>query len=114
MVPPVIAGLLMATLIGIPLGLMILSFWATLLYASRVLFGIAVALLILERMDAKRRVRTLMVPLVVGTFIVVVMGSIPIIGPAITIMGSLWALGSVVLIIRAVWGATVTPETKAA
>lgn len=111
-VPPVIAALLMATLIGIPLGLMLLSFWATLLYASRVLFGIAVALLILERVDGKRRVRTLMIPLVTGAVIVVAVGSIPLVGPAITVVGSLWSLGSVALIARAVWGASVTVEEK--
>jgi len=101
-VTPIVALLLMFTVIGIPLALLMLAVWALALVTSGVFAGIAFGRWLLERADWRKG--SLVWAAVVGIILSAVVFSIPFLGGLIGLVASWWALGGLALNSRAVRG----------
>ena len=98
-VTPIVAGLLMITIIGLPLGLMIIPLYIIALYVSKVIAALVIGSLLLDRLTKSNKAKgSLIWPLILGVLIFVIVTSIPVIGWAIKLILVLWALGAVVQI----------------
>ena len=91
---PVVAILLMITIIGLPLALMIISMFFIGLYVSNVLAGFALGLFVVDRFGGKKTSSNLIWPLVIGLIIFIILSSIPFVGWLIKIILIWWALGA--------------------
>ena len=98
-VTPIAAGLLMITIIGLPLGLMIIPLYIIALYISKVIAALVIGSLLLDRLTKSNKAKgSLIWPLILGLLIFVIVTSIPIIGWVVKLILVLWALGAVVQI----------------
>lgn len=101
-VPPLAALLLFFTFIGVPLALIIGVLWGILLYSARVFTGLAIGLQILWHFDRKRRVQSILWPLCLGLFALVVLESIPVVGFLVTIVATWLGLGGMVIVVQGI------------
>ncbi len=92
---PLLAVALFFTVIGIPLGVMLLMFWAILFYSGRVFAALAIGLFII-RLDRGQRIRSLVVVLLLGTLALITLESIPFAGMTVMLIASAWGAGGVV------------------
>jgi len=97
-VTPIVALLLMFTVIGIPLALLILAVWLLALLVSGVFAGIAFGHWLLDRADWNKG--SLVWAAVVGVILSAVVFSIPFLGSLIGLVASWWALGGMALTSR--------------
>ncbi len=96
-VTPLVMILLMFTVIGIPLALMILPLYLISLYLSKVLVGLSIGLLIISNLTKdKKRQGSLVWPLVLGLVVLVIIGSLPVIGWIVRLVAMCWALGALI------------------
>lgn len=103
-ITPIIAVLLMITVIGIPLGLILVPLYFIGIYIAKVSAGFAIGLLILNKIGKDGKYKgSLIWPLVLGLAIFVVLSSIPVIGPIVKIIAVLWALGAALTIKKEIW-----------
>ena len=101
---PVAAFLLMLTVIGIPLGLMLIPLYLISLYMSIAIAGFTVGLLILNNVSQGKKYKgSLVWALVLGLVVVVIVTAIPVIGWIIKPFLMLWALGGIFTIKRELW-----------
>jgi hypothetical protein len=94
-VTPIVALLLMFTVIGIPLALLMLAIWLLALLVSGVFAGIAFGRWLLERADWRKG--SLVWAAIVGIALSAVVFSIPFLGSLIGLVASWWALGGLAL-----------------
>lgn len=94
-VTPVIAVILMITLIGFPLGLIILGVWLMMLYFANVLVAIAVGQKINQYWNKKLESgrHTLVHSMIIGVIVLYLIFSIPIIGGLACFISMLFGLG---------------------
>ncbi|MFH0887227.1 MAG: hypothetical protein V1843_03575 [bacterium] len=92
---PVIAILLFITVVGIPLGLLLLIAFGFALYFSAIFIGIILGRWIIEQLSKGRRA-TLGWSLVLGLVIYKLITFIPIVGWVIALITIIWALGAIV------------------
>ena len=90
---PVAALLLIATLIGMPIGLLILFAYITLLFASWSLAGIFVGALLSRLITKEYTVSWLWV--IVGTFVFFLLGLVPVVGWVLALFALLVMLGGI-------------------
>lgn len=98
--PPLVALLLAFTVIGIPLAIAVGALWAIVVYSARVFAGLTIGFMVFSRIDRKRRMQSLVVVLLLGTFLLAIGESMPIVGPLITILATLWGLGGIMTLLR--------------
>ncbi len=94
-VTPIVAVLLLITIIGIPLGLILLFVYIILLYISRIYIGLWVGQYVLRKLKQETKSRVLAMAL--GLIIVVIGINLPIIGGFIHFIIILLGLGAIVL-----------------
>ncbi|CAG0949342.1 MAG: hypothetical protein MPEBLZ_02276 [Candidatus Methanoperedens nitroreducens] len=94
-VTPIVAVLLLVTVIGIPLGLILLVVYITLLYISRIYIGLWVGQYVLGKLKQETKSRVLAMAL--GLIIVVIGINLPIIGGFIHFIIILLGLGAIIL-----------------
>ena len=95
---PLAALLLLITVIGIPLSLTLLTAYAVLLYAAKIIVGDAIGRLLAARFGWEGRVNVIL-PFLLGFALLLLLGSIPIVGMIISIATVCLALGAVFLAI---------------
>ncbi|MBI4281291.1 hypothetical protein HY625_00550 [Candidatus Uhrbacteria bacterium] len=91
---PLLAVALLFTVIGIPLGVILLMLWTIIFYTGRVFAALAIGLAIV-RFDRGQRIRSLVVVLLFGTLALITLESIPFIGMAVMLIASAWGAGGV-------------------
>ena len=93
---PVIILLLILTVIGLPLALILIPVYLIALYASEVLVGFTLGLILFDKLSKKEKKYkgSLIWPLAVGLLIFVVITSLPLIGWLVKLFLVLWALGA--------------------
>lgn len=103
-VVPIISLFLMVTIIGLPLGLILIPLYFVVIYVAKVLAGFAIGLWLLNKINKENKYKgSLIVPLIVGVTIYLFVGSIPIIGFIFKCIAMLWALGALLTIKREIW-----------
>ena len=90
---PILFGLLIITVVGIPLGFIVLTLSSVLLYGARIFVMVLIGVLILERFGKESNdMRAFIVGLIVYSLLVL----IPIIGWAISFLAVLFGLGAAI------------------
>lgn len=95
-ITPVIAGLLFFTIIGLPLGLIILVLWLIALYLAKVVMMILLGQIVLKTLF-KKKAFNFIIRLIVGVVISYSLFSLPFIGWLISLIFSLVGLGIIYL-----------------
>ncbi len=93
---PVVALLLVITIIGIPLALILVGLWLIALFISNVLVGILVGRSILNNLWAKKK-DSLIWAMIIGVIIVNIVFAIPLIGWILGMISIWWGLGGIML-----------------
>ncbi|MFZ3166222.1 MAG: hypothetical protein WA130_01315 [Candidatus Methanoperedens sp.] len=94
-ITPIVAVLLLITIIGIPLSLILLAIYIILVYISRIYVGLWVGQYILRKLKQETKSRVLAMAL--GLIIVVIGINLPIIGGLIHFIIILLGLGAIIL-----------------
>lgn len=92
---PIISFLLMLTVIGLPLGLILIPIYLITLYFAKVFAGFTLGLWLMNKMSKDKKYKgSLVLPLVLGLLIFIILTGIPVIGFIIKVILVLWALGA--------------------
>ena len=98
---PIVSLLLMITIIGFPLGLILIPIYFIALYLAKVFAGFTIGLWLMNQMNKEKKYQgTLIWPLLLGLTLFVVLTSIPIIGFICKIILILWAFGALISVKR--------------
>jgi hypothetical protein len=93
---PIVAVILCVTLIGIPLGVILLVIYAIALYLSQMAIGIVIG----QRVFMPENTGSLVLASIAGIALTQVLTFVPFLGMLIIIAGVLWGLGGLVEVIR--------------
>lgn len=93
---PLIAIILLITIIGIPLSLILAALWLIALYISKILVGILVGRSLLNRLMPKQK-DSLILGMIIGMVIIYLVFSLPFIGQIMSLLAALWGLGGIML-----------------
>lgn len=102
-VTPIVTLILLFSIIGIPLALILSALYFILLYSAKVFLGAFVGTWIMKLMrkqNAPVKEPSLFWPMMLGTTIVAIVSTIPILGGIIQFIGVLWAFGAFIMIVR--------------
>ncbi|MBI4262413.1 hypothetical protein HY624_02710 [Candidatus Uhrbacteria bacterium] len=99
-VTPIMCLILFGTVIGIPLALLTIVFWAAMVYCAHVLAALAIGFAIMHRIDPHHHFHSIMWTLVVGGIVWTILTHIPVLGWFIELMGIIWALGACMQVLR--------------
>ena len=91
---PIIAIVLLITLIGAPLAFILIGVWLIALFISKILVGILVGRNLLEKFWKKQK-NSLIFAMVIGIIISWIIFSIPVIGWLICLVAMWWGLGGI-------------------
>ncbi|MDO8667475.1 MAG: polymer-forming cytoskeletal protein [bacterium] len=96
---PIMAIILLITIIGIPLSLILTAAWLIAIYLSKILVGILVGRGVLNNLLPNRK-DSLILAMVIGIVIIYLIFSLPFIGPIISLFAILWGLGGIMLALK--------------
>lgn len=96
---PIIAIILLITIIGIPLSLILMACWLIALCLSKVLVGILVGRQLLNKFLPQQK-DSLILGMVIGTVIVYLVFAVPLFGWIMALLATLWGLGGIMLILK--------------
>lgn len=98
---PILAILLLITLIGIPLAFLLMLFWIIALCLSKIIVGILIGRRLLEKFW-KNQKDSMIWAMIIGIVIVEIIFSIPLIGWLLCLVAMWWGLGGIYLFFRKV------------
>lgn len=93
-ITPILAILLLITLIGIPLAFIMMAVWLIALYISKILVGILIGRSILEKLWKKQK-ESLIWAMIIGIVATWIVFSIPVIGWLLCLVAVWWGLGGI-------------------
>ncbi|MBU2219671.1 polymer-forming cytoskeletal protein [Patescibacteria group bacterium] len=93
---PIIAIILLITIIGMPLAFILLALWLIALYTSKILVGILVGKSLLNNYWPKKK-DSLILAMIIGIIIAHLIFSLPIIGRFVYLLAMLWGLGGILM-----------------
>ncbi|MCU0678917.1 MAG: polymer-forming cytoskeletal protein [Planctomycetes bacterium] len=93
-IAPILAVILMVTLIGIPLALIGLGLWLIALYLAKILAGITIGRAIMERLWPRHK-ESLVWGMIAGIALLWLIGWIPLLGWLVTLAATWWGLGGI-------------------
>ena len=96
---PIIALVLLITIIGIPLSLILIALWLIALYLSKILVGILVGRNLINRFAPKQK-NSLIKGMVIGIVIIYILFAIPFFGHILSLLTMLWGLGGILLTLK--------------
>jgi hypothetical protein len=98
---PVVALLLLGTILGIPLGVLLLLMLPVGLYLSQIFAGLAIGRFLMPRSwrDGSRGYLLLAMTLGVLIIAVVRMAPVPYLGPIVTAIATFWGFGATVMLV---------------
>lgn len=96
---PIIAVLLLVTLIGIPLAGLLMLFWLIALWLSKIIVGIMVGRQLLEKLWKDKK-DSMIWAMIIGIVITQIIFSIPLIGWPLCLMAAWWGLGGIYLFFK--------------
>ena len=96
---PIIAILLLITLIGMPLAFILIGVWLIALFISKILVGILIGRYLLKKFWEKKK-DSLIFAMVIGIVIAWIIFSLPIIGWLLCLVAMWWGMGGIWLYFR--------------
>ena len=96
---PIIAILLLITLIGMPLAFILIGVWLIALFISKILVGILIGRELLKRFWEKKK-DSLLLAMVIGIVITWIIFSLPVIGWLLCLVAMWWGVGGIWLYFR--------------
>jgi cytoskeletal protein CcmA (bactofilin family) len=95
---PIVVVLLMLTIIGIPLGLILVAGYAIALYISKIMVGIILGTYIFGAVQGRDKANksSLLAAMVIGILVLWLIGGIPVIGWIVSVIALVWGLGLLV------------------
>jgi len=93
---PIIAIILLITIIGIPLSFILMALWLIALYLSKIFVGILVGRSLLNNYWTKQK-DSLILAMIIGIIIVKLIITLPFIGWVLGLLAVLWGLGGILL-----------------
>ncbi|MDO8592638.1 MAG: polymer-forming cytoskeletal protein [bacterium] len=96
---PIIAIILLITIIGIPLSLILLMLWLIALYLSKILVGILIGRSLLNNFLPKQK-DSLTLAMILGIIVSYLIFALPIIGWPVSLLAMLWGLGGIFISAR--------------
>jgi cytoskeletal protein CcmA (bactofilin family) len=96
---PIIALILLATIIGIPLSLILMALWLIALYLSKIFVGILVGRSLLSNFFSQHK-ESLILSMVAGIVVVYLIFALPFIGRLMSLLAMLWGLGGIMLAVK--------------
>jgi len=96
-VVPVVAVILMITIIGLPLGILTLLVYVMALYLAKVFVSVVIGAVVL-RLFSKKKEPNLYWSVIIGAIIFALLMMIPIIGQVICFVATIWALGAMMMV----------------
>ncbi len=96
---PIIAIILLITIIGIPLSLIIMALWLIALYLSKILVGILTGRWLLNKLMPQQK-DSLILGMVVGIIALHLIFAPPFIGRIMSLLAMLWGLGGIFLTLK--------------
>ncbi len=101
-ITPILALILLITLIGIPLAFILMALWLIALYASKILVGILAGRWLLNKTIKNKSKDSLIWAMIAGIVITWIIYSIPIIGWLLALAAMWWGLGGLWLYFKKV------------
>jgi len=103
-VVPILAVVLMFTIIGFPLGLILIPLYLVALYLTKIFAAFTVGLYLLNySAKGKKYGGSLIWPLALGLTLIIILGAIPFLGMLIKLALTFWALGAIVAVKKEIW-----------
>ncbi len=99
LITPILSIILIFTLIGLPLAIILFSFWLLAIYLSKIIAGIFIGRNILEKTWKKKK-DSLIWAMIIGIIICWLIFSIPLIGWLLTLVAIWWGLGGAWLYLK--------------
>ncbi|KKR91836.1 MAG: hypothetical protein UU95_C0036G0002 [Parcubacteria group bacterium GW2011_GWC2_42_12] len=96
---PIIAVILLITIIGIPLSLILMALWLIALYLSKILVGILIGRWLLNKFLLKRK-DSLILGMVIGIVVVYSIFALPFFGWIMSFLAMFWGLGGIMLALK--------------
>lgn len=96
---PLIALILLITIIGIPLSLILTAAWLVALYLSKILVGILAGRWFLNKFIPKQK-DSLTMSMIIGIVMLYLIFALPLLGWAIALLTTLWGLGGIMLTLK--------------
>jgi len=96
---PIIAIILLITIIGIPLALILMALWLIAMYVSKILVGILIGRTLLSKYWLKQK-DSLILAMIVGIVVAYLIFAIPFIGWIMALMATLFGLGGIMLVLK--------------
>lgn len=98
---PVVAMLLIGTVIGIPIGLILLALLPIALYLSQVFVGLTIGRMIMPRSWKDGSRGALLLAMTIGVIVIAGLRMLPVpfVGPVVTAIVTFWGLGAVILLL---------------
>ncbi|KKR21581.1 MAG: hypothetical protein UT48_C0006G0033 [Parcubacteria group bacterium GW2011_GWE2_39_37] len=96
---PLVALVLMITLIGIPLALTLMALWLIMIWISKIIVGILIGRVILEKLFANQK-SNMMLALILGVILTRFIFAIPVLGWLLCFFAILWGLGGIFLFFK--------------
>jgi len=93
---PFVFVILAITIIGLPLSLILLAFWIIALYVSKIITGIFLGRVLIEKYWAVKK-ESLIWPMIIGVIVTSLVCFIPFIGWLLGLIAALWAVGGMIL-----------------
>ncbi|MFA6106116.1 MAG: hypothetical protein WC745_00360 [Patescibacteria group bacterium] len=96
---PFVFVILAITIIGLPLSLILLALWIITLYVSKIITGIFLGRVLIEKYWAVKK-ESLIWPMIIGVTVTSLICFIPFIGWLLGLIAVLWALGGMILTLK--------------
>ncbi len=96
---PIIAILLIITIIGIPLAAILIGIWLIALFLSKIIVGILIGRSVLEKLSRKKK-ESLIWAMIIGIVLSWILFSIPFVGWMLYLVAIWWGLGGIWLYFR--------------
>lgn len=96
---PIIAVILLITIIGIPLSFMLMALWLIALYLSKIFVGVLVGRSLLNNYWAKQK-DSLILAMVFGVIIAQLIFALPFVGGLTALLAVIWGLGGIFLALK--------------
>jgi len=96
---PLIAFVLLITVIGIPLAIIMFILYLIAFYIAYLLAGITLGLTIVKKLSKRKSRRGLFWPMIIGLIVLDLICSIPIVGWILCVLMIVWAIGALIEII---------------
>lgn len=93
---PFILLLLAITIIGIPLSLIGAALYLIFIYVANVFVGVIIGLKVIRIFEKKKKIKSLIWPMILGIVIFVFIAGIPYVGLVLKFLGVCWALGAII------------------